>query len=517
MSDERGRGGIFYLDAALALVGMAFVAAQVHAHVGPAAAGAHPLLRDMFGLWIPAVAAVSWLAFRSRALTSPTTWPLAAGAFALLAGVAVVYWRWGVMPFVAATVCSSIVLAAGLALRARRVLERPTRFEVFGLVTAIASVVLTVVLLEIVLWVVPGVFSPEIRQLMEADVKNFGVAHPSIGYLHRPNVPIETTGRDFHAVAHVDGLGFRNATWPWPARADIVAVGDSLTFGYGSADDEAWPALVAKALAPVRLINLGLVGASPQQYERLYETFGVKLDPKLLIVGFFGENDFWDARMFDEWLSGGTEPNYMVWRDFGRPMRVRLSLRDPLGSLDRLAHTMMAPVVRHSRLYHLLDALRGNAQDVSGGTETITFSDGRRVQLFRGEFAAMRAVSRPGAREFQLALDALERIQALAARQGTRVLIVLQPGKEETYMPEVVASMGDTTTDLRAALDHAGIEYLDLGPAFRHHAAAGEQLFHEVDGHPTPAGYALTAQKVTERIQVNAAAYGLAETAGTSR
>jgi hypothetical protein len=215
--------------------------------------------------------------------------------------------------------------------------------------------------------------------------------------------------------------------------------------------------------------------------------------------------------MFDRWLSGGAEGNYMIWRDFGQPMRVHFSLRDPMGSLNGLAHTILAPVVRHSRLYHLLDALRGNAHDVSGGTKTISFSDGSRVQLFSGQFAAMRAASRARSPEFPLVLDALERIQALASAQGTHVLLVLQPGKEETYLPDVVASTGDTTTDLRAALDRAGIEYLDLGPAFRHHAAAGERLFHEVDGHPNRAGYALTAHVIAEHVQKHTAHYGLVD------
>jgi lysophospholipase L1-like esterase len=508
MSDKRGRGGIFYLDAALALVGLALVAGQLHAHAG--SAPALPLLRDLFGFWIPIAVAVSWLAGRRRTVTATATWPLALGALALLAGAAVVSWRWGAMPFVGAVVGASFVLAAGLALRARRISERPTRFEVFGLVTGIASVVLTLVLLEAVLWIVPGVFTPEIRQLMEADAGNFGVADPTIGYLHRPNAPMTIAGRDFHSVAHVDGLGFRNATWPWPAHADIVTVGDSLTFGYGSSDDEAWPAIVASSLGHTSLINLGLIGASPQQYERLYEKFGVKLHPKLLIVGFFGQNDFWDARMFDRWLSGGTDPNYMVWRDFGQPMRVRFSLRDPVGSLSGLAHTILAPVVRYSRLYHLLEALRSNAG--TGEAQVITFSDGHRIQVFRGEFAAMRAASRPVRPEFTLALHALERMQALAGSQGTHVLVVLQPGKEETYLPDLIASMGDTTADLRPALDRAGIEYLDLGPAFRHQAAAGERLFYEVDGHPTAAGYALIARLVAHHVEQHAAEYGLAAT-----
>jgi lysophospholipase L1-like esterase len=127
----------------------------------------------------------------------------------------------------------------------------------------------------------------------------------------------------------------------------------------------------------------------------------------------------------------------------------------------------------------------------------------------------MRAASRPVRSEFRLALDALERIQSLADSQGTHVLVVLQPGKEETYLPDLIASMGDTTADLRPALDRAGIEYLDVGPAFRHQAAAGERLFYEVDGHPTAAGYALTARLVAHHVEQHAAEYGLAAKANS--
>ena len=69
-------------------------------------------------------------------------------------------------------------------------------------------------------------------------------------------------------------------------------------------------------------MNLGLVGASPEQYFRVYETFGARLQPKLLLVGVYVQNDFWDAGMFDLWLREGVGNNYMVWRNFGRPLRV---------------------------------------------------------------------------------------------------------------------------------------------------------------------------------------------------
>jgi hypothetical protein len=63
---------------------------------------------------------------------------------------------------------------------------------------------------------------------------------------------------------------------------------------YGVEDSAAWPAILDRALPRLRVINLGLIGAGPQQYLRVYKTFGLQLRPRLLLVGLFVGNDFWD-------------------------------------------------------------------------------------------------------------------------------------------------------------------------------------------------------------------------------
>ena len=90
-----------------------------------------------------------------------------------------------------------------------------------------------------------------------------------------------------------------------------------------------------KALPHNRLINLGLIGAGPQQYLRVYETFGTRLHPKVLLVGFFVRNDFSDADTFDGWLKSGAGGNYMVCRDSGRPRSTSLSMDQPISNLVR--------------------------------------------------------------------------------------------------------------------------------------------------------------------------------------
>jgi lysophospholipase L1-like esterase len=384
----------------------------------------------------------------------------------------------------------------------------PGRSRLFKLLALVISGLASLALAEGVLRVFPGLLTVEMRQILEADSRNYGVAHPYIGHLHKPNSTIVIPSRDFSAYHHTDGLGFRNA-WPWPAQASVAVVGDSVTFGYGVADAEAWPAILAKSLVPDTVINLGLIGAGPQQYLRVYETFGVKLRPKLLIVGFLPTNDFWDADVFDQWLKSGAGGNYMAWRDFGRPQRPRLSLRDPLGSVGSLLSVPRSFLASHSRLYQMLLT---SVHQVEGPRPVVRrFADGSQVQLQPGQLAERARNMQPDRAEFRLAVDAVDQLRTLATEQGTHVLVLLLPGKEEVYLPLTGADVPDTERHLRDALDRLRIEYLDLTPGFRQRAAAGERLFFEVDGHPNTAGYGLIAELVRAHLAQHARRYGLAE------
>jgi lysophospholipase L1-like esterase len=373
----------------------------------------------------------------------------------------------------------------------------------------VGSIVFSVALTEGVLRLFPGLLPVEVQQLAEDGPSNQGVSHPYIGHLQTPNKTFILSRIDFSATHHVDGHGFRN-TWPWPERAEIVAVGDSLTFGQAVDDEHAWPAILARSLPKIGVINLGLMGAGPQQYLRVYETFGMKLQPKVLLVGFFARNDFWDDAMFDRWLRSGVGGNYMVWRNFGRPRRVSFSLQRPLGSIMDVLRWNHALFSRSSYLYTLLLHVRGAVQKWRPAEVRIfEFPDGGRMELFPGDLVSKTADAQPERREFQLTLQALQRIHSIARANGTHVLVIFQPSKEEVYMPLLEDRVPDPAAPLRAALDKIGIRYLDLAPVFRRRAEAREKLFFEVDGHPNVRGYALIAEFVLSYLKENAKRYGL--------
>lgn len=371
------------------------------------------------------------------------------------------------------------------------------------------SVVFSLAVAEGILRLGLGVLPLEIHKRIQASPNNLGVEHPYIGHLHKPHSTGVLSGRDFTAVHHTDGFGFRNA-WPWPKRAEIVVVGDSVTFGYGVEDTKAWPALLAHSLPQSPVINLGLIGAGPQQYLRVYETFGVKLHPKVLLVGFWTRNDFWDADLFDRWSKSGVGGNYMVWRDFGRPKKTGFDPQEPVGSLIKTLRWRIPLLARSSYLYNLLLEVRSTARTWSPSeVRTFQFSDGSRVRLYPGDFVRKIEGARPERREFSLALRALQRMQSIADENRTHLLIVLQPSKEEVYVPLLGEAIPDASRPLRVALKKLGISFLDLTPIFRARAAQGERLYFETDGHPDARGYALIAEGILAHLRENAKRYGL--------
>ena len=85
---------------------------------------------------------------------------------------------------------------------------------------------------------------------------------------------------------------FRNARRP--ETADIVCIGDSMTYGVIVPASESWPVILAK-LSGESVYNMGLGGYGPIQYLYLLQNLAVKLRPRTVIVGFYFGNDFFDV------------------------------------------------------------------------------------------------------------------------------------------------------------------------------------------------------------------------------
>ncbi len=353
---------------------------------------------------------------------------------------------------------------------------------------ALAAVLVATLLAEGLLRLSPGIL-PESTQLRLHWAQVTGgpansTGDPYLGFLYPPSYRGEIDRGDTRFTYRTDEHGFRNPG-PWPDTAEVVIVGDSQAFGYGVEDDEAWARGLAHRLAPSRVVNLGLIGAAPQQYTRVLERFGLPLSPKVVLYCLFPGNDIVDARLFELWESAGSPGNYDVWRFF------RGRLPSDRG-LTRL--------VEQSYLIALVRTARRNLGSRFAG-QTVTLEDGTQLRLAPNVYRSSSERAEPGHPDFQRVIEATRAASVLAAGAERVFLAVLVPTKEEVYLPILGESSPDLVGPYASELERLGIEHLDLTAAFQAEARRSHgALFFEIDGHPNVAGNRLIARAIGDHL-----------------
>src|SRR5688572_14613378 len=115
-----------------------------------------------------------------------------------------------------------------------------------------------------------------------------------------------------------DQWGFRNAAVP--ERADIVAIGDSHTYGNTATMEDSWPLVVGR-LSGQRVYNMGLGGYGPNQYYALLTTRALSLKPRTIVCGLYMGDDFENAYLITYGLEHWAylrnlppaEVNFDIW------------------------------------------------------------------------------------------------------------------------------------------------------------------------------------------------------------
>ena len=89
-----------------------------------------------------------------------------------------------------------------------------------------------------------------------------------------------------------DAWGFRNRFVP--DASDIVAIGDSHTYGNTATMEDSWPYVLGR-LTGRQVYNMALGEYGPNQYLQLLRTRAVNLRPRTIIVGLYMGDDFENA------------------------------------------------------------------------------------------------------------------------------------------------------------------------------------------------------------------------------
>ena len=88
-----------------------------------------------------------------------------------------------------------------------------------------------------------------------------------------------------------DERGFRNESVP--SGADVVALGDSQTWGVNAPIDQSWPAVLASETGLV-VYNMRTGGYGPLHYRVLLDE-ALALDPRWIVIALFLGNDVHDC------------------------------------------------------------------------------------------------------------------------------------------------------------------------------------------------------------------------------
>jgi len=352
-----------------------------------------------------------------------------------------------------------------------------------GTVTLLAA-------LGLIYWLAPGLLGgPADLQLVQLDEKlpayyrgifreedssadEFLLKDPLTRVRARPLYP------RYRGLGPHDILGFRNTAVP--VAADIVTIGDSMTYGNNAFLEQNWPSRMAVNLQrdDINVYNMSTGGWAAVQYLDMF-SHALALQPRVVIVAFYTGNDplesfqmaygneHWAALIPDPALSAGDVP--AVSLESATDEQWDVVFRDGV-------HAVFTPRYR----------LASN-----------------------DEHPAVTA-------GYAIMLKAAARIGELAQSNGVKVIFTIIPTKELVYARKVAAEGFDAPAEysrlvmleqqridgLRGQLERlAGVRYVDTLGVLQQAAMGGINLYPETgNGHPVSSGYAVIGKALVQAV-----------------
>ena len=314
-----------------------------------------------------------------------------------------------------------------------------------------------------------------------------------------------------------DEWGFRN--FARPDQADIVAIGDSMTYGLAARAQDSWPAVLA-AVTGKGVYNAALGGYGPLQYLHLFRQYALTLQPADVVVGVYCGNDLFDTVKLaygnDNWA------NYRVPQLSETSNTRQFVIDQPETSPDKSLSVLRNYLAHHSVLYRLATSLP--IVDRFRGVTRNTVDPG----LFVFSMGDRQSILTPGQNKLLMNLDdpqvvgaikitkrALLEMGQIAQNERIRMHILLMPTKELVYSelleahgvidshPDMVAALQYEQAirdDLIAFLKASQYAYVDPLPELRQAVRIAE-IYPFNDGHPNAAGYRLIAGRIASTLR----------------
>ena len=319
-----------------------------------------------------------------------------------------------------------------------------------------------------------------------------------------------------------DEWGFRNRNVP--PTVDIVALGDSHTYGNTAKTVESWPYVVGKNTGKT-VYNMGLGGYGPNQYSYLFKTKALKLSPRVILCGLYFGDDFDNAfRMtygmkYWSFLRALSVKNVNadIWEDPDDPQ------------LDRSWHkTLRVWLSRHSVVYQLMfhgplaakfigAAQIENASHLNEAATSLHINEMNISEAFIPS-AVLRGLdqNQDSVKEgMRITMKLLGEMNEMAAQNGIEFVVVIIPTKEMVFSEVLETHPSMKRFDLIRLLlanervaresvfgffNDSNIKYVDSLPVLK--KGIGRQIYARSSGdmHPGKEGYKLIADAVSEYL-----------------
>jgi hypothetical protein len=333
------------------------------------------------------------------------------------------------------------------------------------------------------------------------------------------NDPVLGAVPDPTAKAGFDELGFRNRIVP--ESADIVAVGDSHTFGNTATMEDSWPYVLSK-LTRRTVYNMGMGGYGPNQYFYLSQTKAFSLKPKLILWGLYMGDDFENAYSItyglDHWAYLREKPvehvNFNIWEKPASPnwhKKIRIWLSE---------HSILYQLAFHAALGGTLqgEAQIRNATRLYPGVATaLSVPSDHILEAFRPQSMLTRLDQQsPAVLEgMRITFKLIHDMNEICARNHVQFVVVVIPIKEEVFSEYLVRDanlplrdvIGQLLKNDRVArektfkfLMDSGISYVDPLPDLQN--AVQQELYTRTatDMHPGKNGYRVIAQAIYKNV-----------------
>ena len=308
-----------------------------------------------------------------------------------------------------------------------------------------------------------------------------------------------------------DDWGFRNRDVP--DSADILTIGDSMTYGVMAKSFESWPAKLEDILG-VEVYNASLGGYGPLHYLHILRTRAPDLSPEKVVVMLYLGND-----IMDTYNLAYSNDNWTEYRTQGSTDTVDAELFLPKPGKVSFSKRVRNWLAGRSVLYRiatqnaLFDGARQQQELDKSSTAIVYEHLGGSVVLDANARLSFTAVDDARIQEgMRIIEQALADIASFTQEQGMALHVAIMPVREHVFFrinDDVLANDPDMQkldenlvalqSQLEAVLTQANISYTDLRPVMEK-ALDENMIYPPTDGHPNAAGYAVVAEHLAPLI-----------------